>query len=50
MKKATRLGNSIFVFTASTVEKVNFYVGTAQKALKKMGLTVDDYRENLIWL
>ena len=31
-----------FISTASTVEKVNFYVGTAQKAFKKMGITIDE--------
>lgn len=31
-----------FISTASSVEKVNFYVGSAQKAFKKMGVIVDE--------
>jgi dipeptidase E len=31
-----------FIPTASNVEKVKFYVGTAQKAFKKLGLIIDE--------
>lgn len=31
-----------FIPTASIVEKVNFYVGSAQKAFKKLGLIIDE--------
>ncbi len=31
-----------FIPTASTVEKVNFFVGSARKAFKKLGLTIDE--------